>query len=220
MPPVPPAIAAFEGRAEAYDAWYDDHQPVFAAEREALAHLIDDGGRGLEIGTGTGRFAAALGVDVGVEPATSMATRARERGVAVVRGVGERLPFADASFERVLVVATLAFLDDPSHALAEARRVLTGQGRIVVGILDRNSPVAAAGGLPAEGAWGKAASYRTAVEIDEALAEAGFELVAATQTIFDPIDEIDDQPSVREGAGEGLFAALAARPREPGEGSS
>lgn len=214
--PLPAADRArlFDERADGYDAWYEENPAVFAAETAALKDVMRPPGRALALGVGTGRFADALSIRHGLDPARRMLTRARDRGVQAVQGVGERLPFADDSLDTVLAVAVLAFVADAERVLAEARRVLVADGQLVVGLLDAGSPVAGAGGLPGEGQpLGEAARYRAAAEVDELFASTGFALRAASQTIFDPVAEITERPSVREGAGEGLFAALAAGPR-------
>lgn len=207
-------IRPFEQHAERYDAWYEDNAAAYEAERAALGELVGEVERGLEVGVGTGRFAPRLGIRVGLEPAAAMAEIARRRGVEVVRGVGERLPFADERFDTVLAVALLAFLSDPGRALAEARRVLEPGGRLVLGLLDAGSPVGASRfDEGCHGLFDRVAGYRTAREAAELLESEGFELEAARQTIFDPLDEIEAVPSVRDGAGEGLFAALRATKR-------
>lgn len=208
MPPPAGArgVVAFERGAEDDDRWYEEHARAYEAELAALAPLVGDVDRGLEVGAGTGRFGSRLGLGFGVEPARSMANLARARGVRIVQGAGEALPFVDGRFDRVLMVAVVAFLADPPRALREARRVLAPEGRLVVGVLDRASPL-----WPPDHArrWASA-RFRTSVEVVDLLAEAGFELVGARQTIFEPPAEIDTRPVVREGAGEGLFAALEA----------
>ena len=55
-------------------------------------------GEGLEVGVGTGRFAAPLGIHIGLEPSPAMAKLARARGVEVHSGVGENLPYEDDRF--------------------------------------------------------------------------------------------------------------------------
>jgi SAM-dependent methyltransferase len=53
-------------------------------------------GDAVEIGVGSGRFAAPIGVRFGVDPARVMLQIARSRGVDAAMGVGEALPFAGA----------------------------------------------------------------------------------------------------------------------------
>jgi SAM-dependent methyltransferase len=96
----------------------------------------------LEVGVGTGRFAAALGIREGVDPADSALAMARQRGIDTRQGVAERLPYDDATFDGILLVVAICFLRDPASALREFRRVLRPQGRLVIGM------------IPREGAWG------------------------------------------------------------------
>ena len=53
-------------------------------------------------------------------------------GVVFLRGVGERLPLADASFETVLVCETLDQTLDPAQVIREAHRVLKQGGLLAV----------------------------------------------------------------------------------------
>jgi len=134
-------IQIFEAAAQEYDAWFDRHQPVYDSELLALKRFISPGGLGLEIGVGSGRFAAPLGLQVGVEPAAAMAELARRRGIRVVRGVARTLPFRDACFDLAAMVTVLCFLPDPWEALTEATRVLRPGGQLIIGIIDRDSPL-------------------------------------------------------------------------------
>ena len=51
--------------------------------------------------------------------------------VELVQATAERLPFADRSFDSVVVTYTLCSVDDPARALAEARRVLRAGGALL-----------------------------------------------------------------------------------------
>ena len=98
------------------------------------------GRRVVDIGCGTGRFAAALterGARVwGVEPTPEMAERARERlGVTVKSAPAEQLPFKDGWFERAVMWLVIHLVDRP-RAFAEARRVLGPGGRLVIATFD------------------------------------------------------------------------------------
>jgi SAM-dependent methyltransferase len=97
----------------------------------------------LEIGVGTGRFADALGIDVGVDPASGVLPYGKRRGVRTVRAMGRALPFQDGEFGAVFVIVTLCFADDAAQLLREAARVTRPDGGIVVGI------------VPAENPWGR-----------------------------------------------------------------
>jgi hypothetical protein len=52
-------------------------------------------GTGVEIGVGTGRFAEPLGIRVVIEPSKAMRRMAQKRGIEVIDGVAESLPFDD-----------------------------------------------------------------------------------------------------------------------------
>ncbi|HEX6230477.1 MAG TPA: class I SAM-dependent methyltransferase, partial [Actinomycetota bacterium] len=123
----------FERLADRYDAWYEGPagRVLFPLEVECLSPLLQAAGHPrIEIGVGSGRFAQALGVEVGLDPAQAPLVLARRRGVLPVLGVGERLPFRNATFAAALVVVTLCFADDPAAVVSEARRVLAAGGTL------------------------------------------------------------------------------------------
>lgn len=89
-----PRTAPFVRHHRRYDEWFERHRAAYLSELLAARALLPWSGRGLEIGVGTGRFAAPLGVAFGLDPAAEMLGYARERGIGVVRAVAEALPFA------------------------------------------------------------------------------------------------------------------------------
>lgn len=136
----------FDAIAQEYDRWYDsdDGAAIFREETEAL--LLVKGrvpGRWLEVGVGTGRFAEALKVSDGVDPSPAMRALASSRGIRVEPGAAEHLPYADQSFDGVLTVVTLCFVEDPAAAMVECARVLKRSGALVAGI------------IPSTGSWGR-----------------------------------------------------------------
>lgn len=93
----------------------------------------------LDVGCGDGTVAARLalesgGTAVALDWAGDAATRARERGLAALRGSTAEpgLPLADASFDVVCLSEVLEHLVDPDLALIEARRVLRAGGTLLV----------------------------------------------------------------------------------------
>ena len=134
------AAGVFDERAAEYDGWFEDSL-LFAIERGALQELdtplLDPK---LEIGVGPGRFAEALGVEFGVDPALAPLVYARKRGVRVSQAVGEALPYVGQSMRTVLLLFTFCFLADPRSVLWECRRVLKRGGHLVLGLIVADSP--------------------------------------------------------------------------------
>ncbi|MBI5073730.1 MAG: class I SAM-dependent methyltransferase [Nitrospirae bacterium] len=137
------AAEAFSLHAEEYDHWFDDPDGriLFDAEVKAIRLLMKNlSPPFLEIGVGSGRFAKALGIGYGVEPSEALLTMARERGVNVAQAFGEKLPYADSFFGCVFILFTLCFVEDPQKVISETRRVLKGDGGVVIGLINRESP--------------------------------------------------------------------------------
>lgn len=200
----------FEERADEYDAWYERHGVAYRSELQALRRLVGRPGPSLEVGVGTGRFAAPLEVAFGVDPAVPMLRRARERGVSVVRAVGEQLPVEGESLDLVLVALALCFFDAPGRALIEARRVLRPDGRLVVGFLDRTSPPGRRYREERRGAFYEDARFYTPDETAGLLRDAGFRIRRSVQTLFGLPSEVSEVETPRSGVGDGLFVAVEA----------
>jgi ubiquinone/menaquinone biosynthesis C-methylase UbiE len=133
----------FDVVADEYDAWYDepDGRAILAAELACLQQTVGAcRGRWLEVGVGTGRFAASLGIGEGIDPAANMLQIAARRGVRTYLGTADSLPFPDGSFNGVLLALTLCFVDDPAAALRECHRVISHDGVLLVGIVPADSP--------------------------------------------------------------------------------
>ena len=122
----------FDRYCKKYDAWYDRNRFAYLSELGAIKKVLPKKGKGLEIGVGTGRFASALGITMGIDPSKNMIEIARQRGVIIHRGFGEDLPFWDSSFDYAAIIITLCFTKDPLKVLQEARRVLKKNGKIIM----------------------------------------------------------------------------------------
>ena len=200
--------AAFDLHCAAYEAWFERNPALYQAELEALRRLMPrQPWDSLEVGVGSGLFAAPLNVRFGLEPSSGMAKRARRRGVGVVSGVAEALPFLDARFDLVLFVATLCFVDDAPRSLREAWRVLRPGGCLLIGFIDAEGEL----GRRYAGRRNTSLFYRDAVffpvgDLSRALQEAGFKIGGFVQALLSG----EDAQLVLEGWGRGSFVAVQA----------
>ncbi|MFB6123657.1 MAG: class I SAM-dependent methyltransferase [Haloferacaceae archaeon] len=207
-----PRSEPFERHAERYERWFEEHDPAYRSELDALERLVPDPGYGLEIGVGSARFAAPLGIRVGVDPAVAMLRRARERGVDAVRGVAEALPFAADAFDTVLSVTTVCFVDSIERMMREARRVLRDDGTLVLGYIDKHSPVGQRYlETKARNPFYREATFVSTERLRDALDAAGFSEFEFVQTVFRWPGDLDDPDPVRRGYGDGSFVGLSAR---------
>ena len=121
---------------------YDLVNRVLALGRDRAwrASVIDrlPPGRLLDLGAGTGAAAAMFGDRsvVALDPVPGML--ALNRSPARVVGMGEALPFADATFDSVFSAFVFRNLDSVPATLAEIRRVLRPGGSL--GIVDLGRP--------------------------------------------------------------------------------
>lgn len=112
-------------------------------------HLAE-GQRVLDLGCGEGRHAISawleapvdvIGIDVSARDLATARERAGEfepcddgRSLGWVRASGLRLPFADATFDRVICAEVLEHVPDYQGMLAEIRRVLKPGGVLAVSV--------------------------------------------------------------------------------------
>jgi SAM-dependent methyltransferase len=141
----------------------------------------------LDVGCGTGanlemlsQFGEAEGVDVSDDALEFC----RQKGLKVQKGLAEKMPFADRSFDIVTALDVVEHLDDDIAGLKEMNRVMTDEGRALIFV-------------PAfMWLWGvqdDISNHRiryTKSQIVERLQKAGFEVERATYaniTFFAPV---------------------------------
>jgi SAM-dependent methyltransferase len=202
-------IEAFEKFADAYEEWFEKNEWAYKSELEAVRRLLPTSGEGLEVGIGTGRFAIPLGIKSGVEPSPKMAEIARSKGLSVVDGVCEALPFDDGSFDFILLVTTICFVDDAAKCLSEIFRALRKNGSVVIGFIDRESELGKLYQAKKDKSkfYGEA-TFFTADEIAVLMENAGFKHIQSRQTIFRPLPEIKALEPIEDGHGQGAFVVM------------
>jgi len=202
----------FNKNVKNYDEWYEKNKYIYLSEVEALKKGIPQSKKGLEIGVGTGRFAAVLGIEYGIDPSEEMLKIAQKRGVKTFLGYGEKLPFNDDEFDFVAIIITICFIRNPEKVINEAKRVLKIGGKLIIGIIDKNSPL---GQFYLEKnnegyLFYKYANFYSVDEIVKMLEKYGFGNFKLYQTIFKSIEEIKEAEMPKEGYGKGSFVVISA----------
>jgi ArsR family transcriptional regulator len=138
------AARYFAAHASAWDGIRSLHIAESEVE-QAIADALGDGplGRLVDIGTGTGRmielFGARAESAIGIDRSSEMLRLARVkleasglRGASLRQGDMYALPLADASADVVILHQVLHYAQAPAHAIAEAARLLTPGGRLLI----------------------------------------------------------------------------------------
>jgi SAM-dependent methyltransferase len=197
------SVSPFDNLASEYDAWFDrDGSLIFFIEVQAFKTLLPSLPKPwLEIGVGSGRFAQALGIETGIDPSNKLIEIARRRGIKAFIGRGEQTSFDKGAFGTAFLIVTLCFLDSPPDVLKEANRILAPGGKIVLGLVLKESP------------WGrfyqqqkeeghrfyKFATFYSRDEVVKLLTQADFVTERIFSTLFQRPDEVRNMEIPREG---------------------
>ena len=208
-PKIKPHVDFFEDKAGRYDQWFDRHHHAFMSELNAISTFIPDDGLGVEIGLGSGRFSAELGIKDGVEPSKALSAIATERGIEVINAKAENLPYKDLRFDFALMVS-ISYLDNLKSAFKEARRVLKRKGNLVVGMIDKDSLIGQYyQSRKKENGFYSNARFYTVDKVTELLKASGFKNIQYSQTLFGFLDDMTSNDDVKDGYGEGSFVVIS-----------
>lgn len=178
----------FDVRAAEYDGWYEKApgKLIFTSEVKAFQEVLPSLPKPwIEIGVGSGRFAQALGIVTGIDPAGRLLEIARSRGIITLQGKIEDHFLPEESFGTAFLITTQCFLENPLTALKEIHCVLKRDGRLALGM------------IPADSSWGtyyrqkkqlghpfyKHADFYTYDQVTSLLNKAGFSIVTTISTL-------------------------------------
>lgn len=199
----------YETHVDQYDEWFDKNPETYQAEIDAIKQLLP-AGKGLEIGAGSGRFTGPLKIDTGLEPAKAMRDAALERGIKMVEGVGEALPFEDGSYDFTAFITSTCFLESPLKAYKEAARVTKQNGAIIIAFLEKDSELGKRyEAHKQESPFYCNATFYSYSEITEFLTEAGFSNFNSVQTVLPPSSNKDTN-TILPGHDLGTFVVVKA----------
>lgn len=200
----------FDRYYKRYDSWYTKNKFAYLSELEALKKVIPPNGKGLEIGVGTGRFASSLGIKYGIDPSKNMLKIAQKRGVNVRQGWGEKLPFARSTFDYIVIIITICFVKNPYKVLAQARRVLKRNCKIIIGIIDKNSFLGKFY-RSKKSVFYTRANFFGIRELAGLMKVAGFRHLSYYQTIYALPHKIISVEKPKKGFGEGGFVVISGK---------
>jgi ubiquinone/menaquinone biosynthesis C-methylase UbiE len=203
----------FDMHVPEYEKWFSDYPFVFRSAVEALREMlpVGDSLSGIEVALGTGRFSEALGIKEGVEPSPNMRAHAVKRGIEVVDGMAEQLPYGNLRFDFVLMAFCISYFNDLHVAFKEANRVLKSSGLLVVGFLDKHSIIGRQyqQRMPVS-TLDRSAPFYTVDKVHFELTRAGFKHFRFCQTLFHHLEDITSLEPARPGYGEGAFVVIQA----------
>lgn len=204
-------VIPFDSFTARYEEWFIKYKFAYWSELEAVGSLIPSG-IGLEVGVGSGRFAKPLGIEYGIDPSIKMLKISKKLGLKVVKAIGENLPFKNKTFDFVLMITSICFLNDLRKTISEVKRVLKDKGFIIVGFIDKNSPI---GRYYLENKekspFYKVANFYSTDELITTLKELNFSNFSFKQTIFKPYWELKSVDKIENGYGKGSFVVIKAQ---------
>ena len=229
----------FDQYASAYDAWFLDNRNVLYSEVNLVASTLQDAGRVLSVGCGSGLFEKILrdeyGITVtdGIEPSEGMASIARKRGMNVTIATAEEADFGNGDYDTLLFNGTPSYIGDLAGVVRKAYAALPAGGRIILIDVPKESSYGLLYNLAkAVGTWDHpllegcyppnpypiefvdVAAWRTTAEKIGLLEAAGFRDLAFAQTLTThPLMSNDMEEQPVEGYGKGDYVAVTAYKR-------
>jgi len=155
----------------------------------------------LEIGVGSGRFAQALGIETGINPSAKLLKMAERRRITVFRARGEERSFDKETFGAVFLILTLCFVDSPIAVLREAHRILKPEGKIVLGLMLRESHCGKSYQIKKQEGhhFYRHATFYNYQEVERLFMDSGFSIEKVVSTLFQKLCEVKELEPPKEG---------------------
>ncbi|MBD3230141.1 MAG: methyltransferase domain-containing protein [Candidatus Lokiarchaeota archaeon] len=206
-------IQPFERHTQKYENWFKMNKFAYRSEVKAIQRIFPKScTKAVEIGVGSGRFASPLDIRIGLDPSEKMLTLARKRGIRIIIGIGEEIPFIDDCFDCVLMITTICFLDNIEAAFKEIHRILKPNGYFINGFVDKNSKLGEIYQTHKhENVFYKFATFYSVGKIIEILHKSNFHDFEFAQTIFHDLPKITTTEKVERGYGKGSFVVIKAK---------
>jgi SAM-dependent methyltransferase len=199
---------AFDEYADQYDIWFLKNKNVLDSEVALLAHFLDNPGRVISVGCGSGLFEKLLQQDYnieikeGVEPSDGMREIAIKRGMQVRPGTAENVDLGIAGYDTIIFNGTSSYIVDVQKAFENAFQALKLGGQLLVLDVPKESSYGLLYNLGKEvGSWDhkyfkdatpeniypvefvQAATWRSTPEKIELLKDVGFREFEFAQTL-------------------------------------
>jgi len=227
---------SFDQYAGKYDAWFMENENLLRSEVALVAKVMENCGRALSVGCGSGLFEYFLNKDhgitigEGIEPSASMAEIAEKRGMDVTIGTAEEGDMGTEIYDTILFNGTPSYISDLQAAFEKAYYGLKKGGKIVVIDGPKEGSFAMLYNLAKTvGTWEdelfrgirpasvypiefvKDANWRTTGEKVEVLKQAGFDHVEYAQTLTrHPLYANESYEEPQEGYEKGDYVAIVA----------
>lgn len=161
--------------------------------------MLIPSGFGVEVGVGTGVFASELNTSVGLDLALNAIRIAKKKGIDVILGDAEFLPFKGECFDYVSSILTICFLENPESSFKEAWRILRHGGKVIICFIPQDSSL---GSLylrkKAEGhRFYKYANLYTKEEVEKMLQKTNFQTKEYVATLLEQgsSTKVEEPPS-------------------------
>jgi ubiquinone/menaquinone biosynthesis C-methylase UbiE len=207
-----PRIEPFERFPFKYEQWFIKNEYAYKSELLAIKRQLPKSKNGVEIGVGSGKFSAPLGIKLGVEPSSKMRMLSKRKKIDLIDSIAENLPFRNSAFDFVLMVTTICFVDYIEITFHEVFRILKQEGIFIVGFIDRDSKIGKYYEQHKKSSvFYNIADFYSVNKVLSFLKKVNFKYFDISQTIFHPLSAINKIEQVKKGYGKGSFVVIKAK---------